>query len=228
MNMATDRQIISPQLGQGIYLVKDVAKILHLNYDHVRRWIVGYWSGSLQKEYNYTFGEDGSKAINFYSLIEFYTFYKLREKKISAQEIRILHDRLSKLLKTPYPFAMAQDFYIDKRKKKNFVYFSYIESLIKHDSKLQFSLKFVQDFLDKVEFDDNNLARRFYPLNNSKNVVVDPGHQFGQPIVAGTNIKTQAIFNLHKAGEPIDNICALYDISEEKAMDAIRFHKNAA
>src|SRR4028118_1376842 len=211
---------IQPKIGEGIFLVRDVAIILRLDYENVRRWIAGYWSGSLQEDYDYTFGEKGSKAINFYSLIEFYTFFKLREKGLSTTEIRKLHQTLEKDYNTPYPFAIARDYYIEKRKKKTFVYFSYLESLIKHDAKRQFSLQFVQDFLDKIEFDDNNVARRFFPLPNSKNVVVDPQHQFGQPTIAGTNIKTQVVFSLYKGGEPLGNICNLYDLPPEKVQDA--------
>ena len=48
---------VEPQIGDGIYLVSDVAKILNLDYDKVRRWIVGYWDGSLQENTSYVFGE---------------------------------------------------------------------------------------------------------------------------------------------------------------------------
>jgi len=226
--MDNSKKIVSPHLGEGIYLIKDVAKILRLDYAHVRRWINGYWTGALQFDCDYTFGEDGNKAINFLSLIEFYTFFKLRQKGLSTQELRELHQGLSIQCKHPYPFAIARDFYVDKGKKKNFVYYDFLQSLIKHDKKKQFSLSFVTDFIEKVEFDDNNIAKRFFPLEDSKNVVVDPKLQFGQPVITGTTIKTQAIYNLFKAGEPVSNICILYDICEEKALDAIKFHKNAA
>lgn len=222
---------IKPKLGEGIYLVKDVSKILHLDYEKVYRWIVGYWTGSLDTNINYTFGESDNRAINFYSLIEFYTFFKLREKGLSTTEIRKLHTELTKKLKTNYPFAIGQDYFIEerktKKKKKVFVYYKYLNSLIKLDKKEQFSFDFMQNFLDKIEFDANNLAARFYPLTNSKNIVVDPKHQFGQPVINGTNIKTQTIFNLYKGGETLENISILYNIAIDKVQDAVNF-QNAA
>jgi uncharacterized protein (DUF433 family) len=81
--------------------------------------------------------------------------------------------------------------------------------------------------LDKIEFDDNNLAKRFFPLTGSKNVVVDPKHQFGQPVISGTNIKTQTLFSLHKGGESLEDISALYNISLAKVKDAIAFQEAA-
>jgi uncharacterized protein (DUF433 family) len=222
---------IKPQIGEGIYLVKDVSKILDLDYQKVYRWIVGYWSGSLNENVNYTFGENDNRAINFYSLIEFYTFFKLREKGVSSIEIRRLHTELSKTLKTNYPFAIAQDYNVENRKtektKKTFVYYTYLNTLIKFDKRKQFSFGFMEKFLERIEFDENNMAMRFFPMCNSKNVVVDPKHQFGQPVITGTNIKAQTLFNLYRGGESLQDISSLYNISLEKVKDAISF-QNAA
>lgn len=218
---------ILPKLGEGIYLIKDIAQILKLDYDHVRRWIVGYWDGHLKENFNYTFGEKGSKAINFYSLIEFYTFYKLREKGIGATTIRQLHEALSNRLETPYPFAVAHDYYVEDRKYKKFVFVQHLDGLWKFDGKDKLYLNFIQEFLEKVEFDDNNIAVRFFPLGKQHNIVVDPKHQFGQPTILGTNIKTQTLHNLYKGGETYENISILYDLSIEEVKDAIRF-QNAA
>lgn len=227
--MSTANQhTITPKLGEGIYRVKDISNILKLDYDKVYRWINGYWDSNLEQDLNYTFGDKGNKVINFFSLIEFYTFFKLREKGVSPTEIRKLHHELSAALNTKYPFAIAQDYYIEKRKKKNFVYYRYLESLIKLHPKKQFSLDFIASFLDKIEFDDNNLAKRFFPLDNSKNVVVDPKNQFGQPIIEGTNIKTETIYSLYRGGETNENISILYNLSDDKVKDAINFHLKAA
>jgi uncharacterized protein (DUF433 family) len=222
---------IKPKLGEGIYLTKDVAKILHLDYEKVYRWVGGYWAGNLDDDYTYAFGEPDNRAINFLSLIEFYTFFKLREKGLSATTIRRLHNELSRLLKTPYPFAIAQDYFVEKKQtkktKKTFIYYTYFNSLIKLDKKHQFSFSFMEKFLEKIEFDENNIAIRFYPLAESKNVVVDPKHQFGQPVIFGTNIRTQTLFNLYQGGETIENISILYNIHVDKVKDAISFQEAA-
>jgi uncharacterized protein (DUF433 family) len=224
--MKDGMQQIEPKLGEGIYLVKDVAKILRLDYAKTRRWIVGYWSGSLEENTRYVFGEPGNRAINFLSLIEFYTFFKLREKGVSATQVRRLHHHLSNLLGTQYPFATSPDFYIEVRKKK-VVYYEYLNNLMRFDKRYQFSLRLIEGFLEKIEFDGHNLAVKFFPLAGSKNIVVDPKHQFGQPIVSGTNIKTQTLYGLYKGGESLEDISALYDISLDKVQDAIAFQKAA-
>lgn len=226
---------IQATIGEGIYHAPDVAKILHLDYEQVRRWMLGYWDGHLSDEINYVFGEKGSRAINFYSLIEFYVFYKLREQGLSPHKIKKIRNLISEELNTPYPFAKPIELFVENRTKKNdpttiikrLGWYQYLDNLIKADGKHQISLGFVKPFLKRVEF-DNGIAARFYPLENSKNVVVDPKHQFGQPTIIGTNIKTQTIFNLHRGGETNENISILYNLPIEKVTDAIIFHEQVA
>ncbi|MFN6380188.1 MAG: DUF433 domain-containing protein [Flavobacteriales bacterium] len=218
---------IHPNLGEGVYLSRDIAKILNLKPSLVRRWIVGYWSGDLDNRYSYTFGDGAEKAINFLSLIEFYTFFKLRESGISVDTLRKFHLKLSQQYNTPYPFATSRNYFTEKKNAKTFLYYDHLDTLIRFDDKHQFKLDFFKEFLDQVEFDDNNLAIRFYPLKNSKNIVVDPKHQLGQPTITGTNLKTQTIYNMSKAGEPIENISLLYNVSINEINDAIAYHKMA-
>jgi len=217
---------IAPKLGEGIYYLKDISAILHLDYELVRRWIAGYWD----EHFKSTFGEGKNRAINFYSLIEFYTFYKLREKGISAQELRKVHKIMSEELETFYPFAKADAFNYEKRNNKKVVWYSSDGSLVKADGKHQISISesFLHQFIERIEYDKNNLAKRFFPLENSKNIVVDPKHQFGQPTVVGTNIKTKTLYHLHLGGETNENICILYHLSIDKVQDAINFHLQAA
>lgn len=99
----------SPELGEGIFLTKDVSEILHLPYRKVRRWIFDFWDKRFGEERGlYSFGDEGSKAVNFHTLIEFYIFFQLREKGISAQNIQKIYKQLSKDLNTKYPFAHSQ------------------------------------------------------------------------------------------------------------------------
>lgn len=227
---------IEPKLGEGFYLAKDVAHILRLDYQKTYRWMVGYWGlqGGLNEDVKYTFGGQ-ERAINFYSLIEFYTFFKLRENGVSAQKIRQAHNELSRLYNTPYPFAKIRDFRIEPRKNrtgdyvKKFLYYQDGQSLIKLDGKQQVIFNgFIDRFLRKIEFDDNSrLASKFFPLDNSRNVVVDPNHQFGQPTVFNTNIRIDTLYNLHLGGESVDFIARLYDLSIAQVRDAIAFSKAA-
>ena len=210
-----------PQIGEGIYLPKDVAQILELNYYKVRNLMNSLWSSK-------TFGSKGSRAINFYSLIEFYIYYHLREKGHSTQQIKTFHKNLSTNLNTPYPFAsinVLDPKKKNKKTKKTKIWYGYNGTIARDDRINQQTISsFVAPFLKQVEFGDNNIAGRFFPLRHTHNVVVDPHHQFGQPVINGTNLQTKTIFRLYDAGESKDNICNLYEITESQVDDAIRLH----
>lgn len=57
-----------PKIGEGIFLTKDVSNILLLPYPKVRHLMKSFWHSKV-------FGNDKNLAINFYALIEFYTFF---------------------------------------------------------------------------------------------------------------------------------------------------------
>lgn len=207
-----------PRLGEGVYLPMDVAQILKLPYHKVKYLMKTFWEG-------YSFGNERNKAINFFSLIEFYTYYHLREKGYTPKQIKDFHSQLVKAYNTTYPFASINVLTPKKRTKKSKIWYEYQGNVIKGDGRLQPSIQqFVQPFLRQIEFGDDLLAKRFYPLKHTKNVVVDPLHQFGQPVINGTNLQTKTIHRLYDAGETKSNICILYDISGKQVDDAIRLH----
>lgn len=225
MNKLAQHTIGKPQLGGGIFTTKDVANILRLPPSKVRRWLAEFWDRKFGGDKTYSFGSEGRKAVNFYTLIEFFVFYQLREQHISAQAIQKAHKEISELLGTAYPFAYA-DISHDGKK----VWYETLEALLKADGKHQISIKgVIQPFLKKIQYDKDKIAERYFPLDHSKNVVIDPKHQFGQPVVNGTNIKTETLYNLYKGGESDENICILYGLSKDKVKDALNFHlKDAA
>lgn len=207
----------APLIGEGIFLSKDVANILRLPYSKVRHLMKGFW-------HNNAFGDDKNLAINFYSLIEFYTFYQLRLLGVTALEIKKAHSILAKELKIKYPFALSG---IQTDGKK--VWYETLENLIKVDGKNQFVIReFITKFLHKIEFGDNNLAKCFYPLPNSKLVVVDPKHQFGQPTIKGKNISISTIKKLYDGGETTQEIATLYDLKETQVAHALDYYKLTA
>lgn len=181
---------------------------------------------------DYTFGKKRNKAINFFSLIEFYTFYHLREKGFTSQHIKSFHRNLSGSLETRYPFASIR--VVDRKEsnektRNSKIWYECMGELMRDDRINQPSISsFVKPFLKQIDFGDDLLARRFYPLQHTKNIVVDPLHQFGQPVINGTNIQTKAIFNLYDIGETKTNICKMYDLSVNEVEDAIRLHTRKA
>ena len=215
----------SPQLGTGIYSIPDIAFLLRLPKSKVRRWLSDYWDSRLGQKYEnqYSWGSGREKATNFHTLIEFYVFFQLRELGLGPKAIFTAHEQISKQLHTPFPFASAQILTDGKK----ILYEIEGGTTINADRSMQIVLTdLIRNFCKKIEFSDNQLAERYFPLGKERNVVVDPHHQFGQPTIAQTNVLAESISDLHEAGESIPFIARLYQLpitDVEAAIDLFNY-----
>lgn len=219
----------SLQLGNGIYTTREIANILRLPYAKVFKWITTFWDGKLGKQYgkNYSWNVGNSKAVSFHTLIEFYVMMQFAEAGVQIKEVLKAHLELSKKFNTNFPFAIKN--VIDNiTTDGNKVFLNINDDIITLDGSQQFNLHLVKLFFKKLEFDSDMLASRFWPLGKDKKIVCDPHRKFGQPIIDGTSIQSEAIFRMYLSKEPIKFIAAIYEISTQKVKDAIEFHENAA
>lgn len=212
------------RFGEGIYSPDEVAEILKLPYHKVKYLIRGYWNTA-------TFGKERHRTINFLGLIEFYFYYYLREQKWTPQAIKKLHTQLSSDYNTPYPFASLK-IKPHKRKSQTDKMEAWVDrddQLIQADGKLQPSFReFIDPFLEQIEYGDDLLAKRFYPLKKTKTVVIDPKKQFGKPIINGMGVRTEVIYKFYLGGESKKGICKLYDLELEQVENAIQYHESKA
>ncbi len=211
-----------PQLGRGIYTISDISNILNLPNHRIRYWINVFWDDKLSKisEIKYSWGEKQDKAVDFYTLIEFHTFYKLRQLGISTNKILKAHSVISKSLKTNFPFASSKIL-----TDGNSILFSPdIKTIINADETLQYNLKeVIEPFCRKIDFNSDYLADKFWPMGKKNSIVVDPQHQFGQPIIKGTNILAETVYRMNKAGESIEFIANLYELNRKNVKDSIEY-----
>lgn len=218
------------EIGTGIYTLPDLARILNLDYHKVQRLLNEYWDKRLAEEfsekYSWTIGK--SKAVSFHTLVEFYVFYQLKESGVSTQSILKAHKELSQIFNTPFPFAKSEILDGINCFGKKIVFEINKDEIINLDSTKQLNLKFIKNFMYKMEFDSNSLAMRLYPLGKKNSVIVDPKHQFGQPTIQGTNLFPETIYNLYKKKETKKFIASSYDISVKQVNDAINYCNTAA
>jgi uncharacterized protein (DUF433 family) len=211
------------QLGNGIYSLPDLAFILRLPPSKVRRWMNDFYNQRLGEKYKgkYSWGQGRDKATNFYTLIEFYVFYQLRENKVGIKTILNAHGQMAEQLKTPYPFASASVL----TDGKSVLYSLEDGTTIKADRSRQIAFKqIIESFCKKIEFSDSQLAERYWPLGKQSHIVVDPHHQFGQPVINKTNLLAETIYDLHQAGETKEFLSRLYNISVKEVNDAVALY----
>jgi len=219
-----------PKLGTGIYTLPDIALILGIPYPKVSRWINSFWNDRFGSKYghSYTWSVDLTKAVNFPTLIELFTFYQLSNAGVSTRELLNAHEILSEQYKIKYPFATKKILESLRTEGRKVLFEQKDGSIFTVDATKQFKLDFIKEFYINLDFDSDSLAVRFWPVGKDKAVVCDPHHQFGQPVIEGTNIQSETLYKMYLAKEPIEFIAELYDLPVNKVNNAIDFHKNAA
>jgi uncharacterized protein (DUF433 family) len=217
------------EIGKGIYTVPDLANILKLPYNKVNTWLNEYWDGRLGNLYKkqYSWRIDSTRAVGFHTLVEFYVMMQFSEAGVKPLQVLKAHQELSEKYNTSFPFAQKQiidNISTDGRK----IYINWEGTVLTLDGSKQLNLDFIKLFFKKLDFDNELLAARLWPIGKQKAVVCDPKHKFGQPVIEGTNIETEAVYNMYRAEEPINFIAKLYEIPLKKVKDAIEFHRHAA
>ena len=215
------------QLGYGIYTIPDIALLLGYPRYKVMRYLNNYLDEKLIKsEYadRYSWSVDGKrKAVNFLTLIELFTFFTLRDKGLSTYKIAKARKEISETIGSPYPFANSKVLYHD-----NTIWYSFNDMLLQVGTNQITIQRIIESFAHKIEFSENNLAEKYWPNGKNSSIVVDPKHQFGQPVIKGTNINIEVINSMHGSGEPESAICSLYDLTNKEFRDVIRFYRKAA
>lgn len=216
------------QLGSGIYTTPDISKLLGIPQAKVRRYLNEYWDDRLGKKlFNETYSWSAGnniKAVNFYTLIELYTCFHLQELGVTTKQILKSRVAIGKDLQIPYPFASAK--LLSDGKK---IWYEFKDSIVNADGSKQTDfVEFIRKFANKIEFNSNKIAEKFWPAGRKSDVVINPHHQFGQPILNGTNINAEVIFSMYESGEPIEALGILYDLTTKQISDAISFYKKSA
>lgn len=217
------------QLGNGIYTISEIAQILRIPYHKVNLWITKYWDGELGKAYeqDYSWKVADTKAVGFHTLIEFYVLVQFAEAGVKIREVLKAHKELSKSFNTLFPFATKEVLENIKTDGKK-IFLNRNGDTITLDGSKQLNLQFIKVFFRKLDFDNDMLASRFWPLGKDKEIVCDPHHRFGQAVINGTNIQAEAVYRMYLAKEPIPFIAGLYEISDTVVKNAIEFYQSAA
>ncbi|WP_200974847.1 DUF433 domain-containing protein [Echinicola sp. 20G] len=216
------------KIGIGIYTVSKIATILRQPYAKVNRWVKEYWDGKLGAQFQsrYSWEVDKSKAVSFHTLIEFYVMVQFAEAGVQTKKVLQAHLELSKLFNTAFPFAQKK--VIDGIRTDGCrVYVQHEGGTVSLDGTKQLNLDFIALFFKKLEFDADQLASGFWPMGKEKSIFIDPKRKFGHPVIDGHNIYPETIFSHFQAGDPVEYIAYVYDLTEKQVKDALEFCKAA-
>lgn len=81
-------------------------------------------------------------------------------------------------------------------------------------------MEFVRLFFTRLDFNEHDLAYRFWPLGREKSIVIDPAPKLGHPIIIDSNIYPETFYPHIIAGDPVPYIAPVYGLSEKQVIHA--------
>jgi len=211
-------------IGKGIFPFPDVVKILDMPYRKVYAWMRRYWKGELGETFksNYVWEVEGSRAVNFLTLAELHTMMLLADAGVRAQEVHEAREALAVAYDTSVPFA-HKEVLEGIRTKGNKVFWETKNGTITLEGKKPFQSNVIRLLLKKLDFNEDLLASKYYPMGKGKPIVIDPRRKFGSPVLINHNVYPQTLYYLYKGGEPKEFIAHLYKIKLEEVEAAIEY-----
>ncbi|NOZ74188.1 MAG: DUF433 domain-containing protein [FCB group bacterium] len=220
--------------GHGIYTVSDAARLTSIHPNSIRRWIKGY------KYFNKEFQSFSPPVItstyhymkkqiylSFLDLIEIRFIQAFKKHGISLIQIRKAYQNAKELLSSDHPFA-TKKFKTDGKVIIAEIGYESKDSILIELAQNQVLIsKILQPFLFYgIEFNENDLAFRWYPRGKRGGIVIDPEISFGQPIVFNEGIPTMVLANAYKIEKSITKVAHWYEIPRSGVEQAVEFEKS--
>ena len=174
-------------IGTGLYTLTEAAAFTGIQARNINRWLFGYKAGN--REYSALWHPQLAtqglkvKAIGFHDLLEIRFVNAFRQHGVSLQAIRSAADHARELFRQRYPFTRKR-FLTDGRSIFTEVFEETGDETLLDLVKRQYVFKQVvsPSLYSGIEYDHDD-AKRWFPMRNSRRIVLDPDRAFGKPIV---------------------------------------------
>lgn len=206
----------------------EAAGLLGLRVDRARAWLDGYESRGVRYPPVIRVEPTGDDIVTWGEFVELGYLREYRRKGVPLQRLRPVIDELRREFGTPYPLATAKPYVYGRElvlelQERNDIPLS-IAIVVSSGQTVALADEAMR-FLKKVEFDppDDGDVRRLRPAGPASPVVIDPLVRFGRPSVHG--VSTVRLWELHDAGESIEEIAEGYDLTEDLVRSAVAYEE---
>jgi uncharacterized protein (DUF433 family) len=214
-------------LDRRVYGMSDVDLYLGLPGGTARRWIDGYRRGGRSYPPVIRPESSGDETVAWGEFVETRLLAGYRARGVSLQRLRPAVQLLRREFGTPYPLATAQP-YLDVAGRELVMQ---VQDRTSTDRPLWLvvvrSGQLVlagpaQEFADRAEFTgQDRVVTGLRTETDTPDVRIDPLRQTGQPVVR--SVPTAVLAEGFRAGEPVDVLADLYDLSADQVLQAIRY-----
>lgn len=207
----------------ALYSISQAAYVIGVPESTLDRWFYG---DSAHRSDRLIEPADAPRGLlSFTNLTEAHVLESIRERRFSMRTIREALD----VLPGPHPLASWEFL---QRGKTLFVRAlsesgEYQPAIsVSRPTQGQVELGTLLDaYLDRITRDERGLPFRLFPMrrNPNRSIMSDLYISEGEPVIAGTGIIAQFVYERHSTGETIAEIAKDYGIDERPIEDAIRY-----
>ena len=211
-------------LERPMYALPEAARLLRVPTSTLRWWLEGRGDPPPVLRLEPT----GSTDVTWGEFIEAGLLREYRDRKVPLQRLRPVIEILRERFDIPYPLAHFRPF-IGVGRRLLFE----AQQVADLPSELGLVLELVggqmvldsrvDAFLHRIDFSDDEfqLAQRLHPDARRSPVVIDPARSFGSPTLRG--IRTDALAELVKAGEPPELVAEEYGLTPDELKAALAY-----
>lgn len=220
-------------IGRGVYSIAEAGRLTGVPAASLQRWTRGYhYTYRGEKRYSPPIIGTGLKShdrepiLEFRDLIEVRFLSAFRRLGVSWTVIRRVAGKVHQALQQTHPFA-TRVFRTDGR--------TILLELVSDDAIDHRLIDLLRDQYEwnrvvnahligeKVEFSNDEIPIRWWPLGIDRQVVVDPVRSFGAPIVAREGVQTYLLAKAVGIEGDVDYVAHWYDVTPEAVRDAVSF-----
>lgn len=165
----------------------------------------------------------GVAPLSFVNLVEAHILRGFRRvHSVPMPRVRSAVRWLSAHYKTRHPLAE-----LDLRTDGYSLFVEHLGRTVSASAGGQIGLPGVIElFLKRIERDTFSAPVRFFPFTTYEQcpttIVMDPGVEFGRPVIVGTRIATVTILERYSGGESLSDIAQDYDLQLPQVEEALR------
>ena len=224
-------------IGVGLYTFQEASRLTSATPQELRRWLNGYSHKAYGSDarvrsaplWKTELAAAEVEGISFHDLLEVRFVKAFLKHGVSLQTIRLASQQARELYNHPYPFTCRR-FQTDGKTIFATALEETGETQLLDLPKRQFAFtRIIEPSLYRgIEFGSNELASHWFPVANSRSIVLDPAVAFGKPIVTQGSIRTSILYDAFKVENDKQYVAKLYEVPVRAVEAAIRFEERLA
>jgi uncharacterized protein (DUF433 family) len=226
-------------IGGGLYPLTQAARLTGVEARNVRRWLKGYsWkyfdgrnsSGPLWKlQYADDDELGGEQVLGFHDLLELRAVARFMSQGVSLKTLRATIEQATREF-GPYPLHTQRFRTVGQKIFHDAVERSGERKLTDYKAQqVVFDAVIRPSLYAGIDYAPNGTARRWFPVQGRKVIVLDPSVQFGEPIIASAGVPTDTIADAVKAENgDFKRVAKLYRLTPADVQAAVNFERRLA